>query len=82
MNCRCHGEPAYWNKDKRLKAGGFWECAVKRRQRQRDLYDEDPIYRIARRLQINRRERLINLARRQEEYRRGKEDRSRISSEL
>lgn len=31
MNCACHGDPAYWQKDKRLKAGGWWECPRKRK---------------------------------------------------
>lgn len=30
MDCECHGEPCYWQKDKRLTAGGRWECRVKR----------------------------------------------------
>ena len=30
MNCACHDLPAYWQKDRRLKAGGWWECSVKR----------------------------------------------------
>jgi hypothetical protein len=33
VNCACHDEPAYWNKDKRYKAGGFWYCAVKQREK-------------------------------------------------
>lgn len=28
--CSCHSLPAYWQKDARLKAGGWWECPVKR----------------------------------------------------
>lgn len=32
--CACHGEPMYWNKDKRRPSGGFWFCAVKQRTRQ------------------------------------------------
>jgi hypothetical protein len=28
--CVCHGEPCYWQRDKRVKAGGWWECPVKR----------------------------------------------------
>lgn len=28
--CGCHSEPSYWQKDARLKAGGWWECPVKR----------------------------------------------------
>ena len=57
MNCACHGEPAYWQKDKRLKAGGWWECPVKRRRVARDRYDTNVIYRIEKRLNDDRRRR-------------------------
>lgn len=30
--CRCHGEPSLWHRDVRKAAGGYWRCAVKRRQ--------------------------------------------------
>lgn len=30
VNCVCHGEPAYWQRDVRKTAGGRWECRVKR----------------------------------------------------
>lgn len=30
--CDCHGEPKYWNRDKRKTAGGFWACTVKNRE--------------------------------------------------
>lgn len=32
MNCKCHGQPANWQRDTRMKAGGWWVCAVKRRE--------------------------------------------------
>ena len=44
--CACHGEPMYWTRDKRYRAGGFWRCAVKERARARNLYNRDPLYRI------------------------------------
>lgn len=54
MNCECHGEPMYrwWNRDLRWPAGGYWrnQCAIKERQRQRDRYDNDPIWRIEKNL--------------------------------
>jgi hypothetical protein len=31
----------YWAKDSRKKAGGFWRCAVRERERQRRLYAND-----------------------------------------
>lgn len=34
--CVCHGEPMYWNKDARLKAGGSWRCAVADREWRRE----------------------------------------------
>lgn len=66
MNCACHGEPAYWQKDGRVKAGGWWECGVKRRQRERDWYDRDPIHRIGKQLKNDARERRATLKRRKE----------------
>ena len=77
MTCACHGEPAYWQADRRLRAGGWWECPVKRRQvsragyharyrakklqQQRDRYDSDPIYRIEKRLNDDARKRRQRL---------------------
>jgi hypothetical protein len=61
MNCVCHDQPAYWEKDSRCKAGGWWQCAVKKRQRERDWYDRDPIHRITKNLRndaLKRRQRL------------------------
>jgi hypothetical protein len=43
--CACHGEPCYWRNDLRAKAGGYWRCAVKERERQRNRYDNHPTYR-------------------------------------
>lgn len=68
MICRCHGEPAYWQRDVRLKEGGRWECAVKRRERERRRY-EDPLVRIPKLLQKARRERLATLTRRRAKLR-------------
>lgn len=80
MNCGCHGEPAYWQPDKRMAAGGWWECAVRRRElqreryhsryapkklaQQRDRYDNDPIYRITKRLHDDARRRRAAIERR------------------
>jgi hypothetical protein len=44
MLCACHDEPAYWNRDVRRKAGGFWRCAVKDRETRRRYY-ADPVFR-------------------------------------
>ena len=40
--CQCHGEPSYWQRDLRCKAGGWWECAVKRRAKSKARYYQDP----------------------------------------
>ena len=48
MDCDCHGEPAYWQRDVRLKAGGWWECGVKRRERARERYATDPTVKLER----------------------------------
>jgi hypothetical protein len=64
VNCACHGEPAYWQKDKRLEAGGWWECPEKRRRLQRDRYDLDPIYRIEKNLHDSKRKRRVTIERR------------------
>jgi hypothetical protein len=36
--CDCHAEPAYWSRDPRYAAGGFWSCAVRKRARERGRY--------------------------------------------
>jgi hypothetical protein len=81
VDCKCHGEPAYWQRDVRLTAGGYWRCAVKKRaqarltdgerrdvkvQRQRDRYDADPIYRIGKLLSTNAVKRRKGIERRRE----------------
>lgn len=30
--CPCHSEPMLWQKDRNLRAGGWWACRVKRQQ--------------------------------------------------
>lgn len=41
MNCRCHGEPMRWVKDRRYRAGGWWRCVVTERAYQHsDHYRE------------------------------------------
>lgn len=35
MSCDCHGEPMYWHKDRRSPVGGYWRCAVLRREAHR-----------------------------------------------
>jgi hypothetical protein len=64
VNCRCHGEPAYWQKDTRLVPGGWWECSVKRRARELDRYDRDPVHRITKNLRNDARKRRERLERR------------------
>jgi hypothetical protein len=64
VTCACHGEPAYWQKDARLPKGGWWECSVRRRQYQRDRYDNDPIHRIEKNLKGDARKRRQTIERR------------------
>jgi hypothetical protein len=81
MLCSCHGEPAYWNPDRAMRAGGHWRCAVKKReqqratdkarretklQRRRDKYDTDPVWRIERLLKTAAERRRATLKRRRE----------------
>ena len=66
MNCRCHSEPAYWNPDPRWPQGGYWQCAVAKRQRERDRYDADPLRRIRKNLKNRARQRANTLTRKQE----------------
>lgn len=33
MDCVCHGSPMLWSRDTRYRAGGFWHCGVKARER-------------------------------------------------
>lgn len=77
--CACHGEPAYWQRDSKMTAGGWWRCAVTKREamrdyyethgdrklaRQRDRYDRDPVYRIEKRLKQNACDRRKTIERR------------------
>lgn len=32
MICECHGLPMGWQRDPKYRAGGKWECRVKRRE--------------------------------------------------
>lgn len=41
MLCACHGEPCYWQKDKRNSKGGWWECPVRRRAHNAARYTND-----------------------------------------
>jgi hypothetical protein len=66
VDCKCHGEPAYWNADKRKKPGGYWLCAVKKRRYEMARYDADPIHRIEKNLANRRRERGRTLQLRKE----------------
>ena len=68
MLCQCHGEEAYWQKDSRTKAGGWWECAVKRRARERERYDRDPVHRIEKILRASRDKRVRTLERRRADF--------------
>lgn len=69
MDCKCHDKPAYWQRDLRCRAGGWWECSIKRTQRQRDRYDRDPFYRIGKRLHDDARRRGATLKRQREAFR-------------
>lgn len=71
MNCVCHGEPAYWQKNARKPAGGKWECRVKRREynRQRTLNPARQAQRRRHVLQARRIEALDQLSQLQEEAR-------------
>lgn len=66
MNCRCHDEPAYWCKDSRYSADGYWRCAVKHRASGRVRYATNPIYRIEQNLRDRRIKGLRRMAARQE----------------
>lgn len=32
MDCACHGEPMWWQPDRRRPPGGYWRCGVARQQ--------------------------------------------------
>ena len=51
----------YWTRSSRYRAGGFWHCAVRHRDRIRDRYDSDPVHRIEKNLRndaLKRRQKL------------------------
>ena len=52
--CECHGELMYWQKDSRYRAGGFWGCAVKQRDRVADRYHRDFFHRVNKQLRHRR----------------------------
>jgi hypothetical protein len=64
MTCDCHGLPALWNRDVRYRAGGFWRCAVQKREKAMWRYDHDPVHRIGKILKQNARDRRVGLDRR------------------
>ncbi len=76
MNCVCHGERMYWNRDSRYREGGFWRCAEKKRARvrqhynergalaKRRRYDADPIFRHEKLMANASRSRRKTIARR------------------
>lgn len=65
MLCVCHGEPAYWQKDTRTcRAGGYWRCSVKHREKALARYDRDPVHRIGKQLHDQARKRRATLTRR------------------
>lgn len=35
--CSCHGLPMWWHKDSHRKAGGFWRCAERKLESQREF---------------------------------------------
>src|SRR5262249_55467790 len=59
--CKCHGEPMHRNRDPRYRAGFFWRCGVLKNQKARNRYDNDPIYRISKRLRDDARARRKRL---------------------
>jgi len=46
--CKCHGEAMYLVRDRRVKGGSYWRCAVKCRDRNRKSHQD---HREARRAQ-------------------------------
>jgi hypothetical protein len=63
LDCKCCGEPAYWNADPRYRLGGFYRCPVKARGHAMRRYDEKPVYRIEKKLKANARKRRENIER-------------------
>lgn len=68
MDCKCHGEPAYWHRDVRCTKGGYWYCAVKEKQRQVAAYDNNPVWRISKNLKNDARKRRQTIERRRSEH--------------
>jgi hypothetical protein len=64
LTCKCHGLPAYWQKDAGCKAGGWWRCAEKKKACERNRYDNDPIHRIEKNLHDHARRRRQTIDRR------------------
>jgi hypothetical protein len=64
MTCACHGLPAAWMPDSRYRAGGWWRCRVKHRDRERTRYDRDPVHRIEKLMTKNTKDRRDRLERR------------------
>jgi hypothetical protein len=64
MDCACHGLPAYWTASGRYRAGGFWRCAVRKREYQMVRYDTDPVHRIEKKLHDSARNRRATIDRR------------------
>lgn len=62
--CVCHGEPCYWNADKRKTKGGWWECAVRRRAMSRRRYAAVAAAKLARQRDQYRREGWLTKRRR------------------
>ena len=66
--CKCHSEPTRWNKDGRLKSGGYYRCNNREVElaRLRKRYDNDPIGRIEKALRRRRATALQTLERNRE----------------
>ena len=61
MICECHGEPMFWNIDKRCTTkGGFWTCRIKKLDSGRRRYQESPEVRLDRQLRNLSRIRVVN----------------------
>lgn len=48
--CKCHDYPMLFNVDTRYRAGGFWRCTIKQRERSRILYHTRVTVRVRKRL--------------------------------
>lgn len=69
-HCLCHQKPMFWHRDARKPPGGYWRCLERKRQInadwQRDKYDRDPVYRLAKSLHDSRLARGKRRARRRQ----------------